>query len=1144
MSHLTIRRALLIAAATSLSACGGGGGGSSAPPPPPPPAATFTLGGSVTGLAGTGLVLQNGSVTVSVAADGNFSFAGALASGTSYAVSVQTQPSGPAQSCTISNGSGTITANVSNVSVTCTTVVAAADTDGDGLSDDDEINIHHTSPTRADTDGDGLDDRQEVDLFRPTNRFLNNPRIADLPKLRVEVMQVPRIGALITRTGTTGVTEETQRGGAQSIETTHTFGTSVTLGVESTTEVTTGLSIESGFSAEAKQSLTLKSEFTASYNFASRRENQDTWSRMVSRGVEESTTTTSGFVDVPVRLVNYGNVAYTITQLSLSATQVSTPTEPFRTFAALTAAGSSNAELNQSLAAGESRDNILFTSRDIDVGTLQQLLTSSRSVTITPAQVELTDGNGTPVAFQNTTANAITAKILIDYGVYRNAEIFQVATKYAPGADSQSLATLLTDVLGIPFAGTTGLDSVRGQQAASGGRWIITRQRDTGDEVDRRVFDANGAAYTLADIDVTEGDEISVVLVEDPDGDGIGWREERLNGTDPNNADTDGDGISDGVEIRNGWQVAAYLASGSVVGRDPIVYSSPLSDDIDGDSVLDADEHARGLDPNNPDTDGDGIPDNLDFDTPPQTLTFNLKALIGDSVALAGDTVNSVRLLGSLSASAGLHVGTLTINWGDGSAPDSRPGNGNSTVSLDYWHNYAGPGAYTVTVTGTDDATPTAATQSQQFQAVVTAPRRLINNYGYDAGWRTWVHVRAVVDLNQDGFDDVAMMGGSRVFVSLGSAAGLTTPVVWSADWIAADFPSVRRDPRFFVDLDADTQHRPDLLAIDASRRVIRYSLNNGAGFDTPVDWVSNVSWVNDELRNMAVTADVDNDGRSDLIIARNDANWTVYRNNGPTQAPAAFTVTRPNFSAGFWNGAQVAAADVDGDGDDDLLLFAFAITGVPQVQVALSNGTGSFGPWQVPSGLSNQMPFAFYPGAYDDLWVEDVDGDGRRDLVMTSFNSGVYVARNTSTGSGQAAFATPTQWTSAYSSNLYGNVVESGVAAFERNPRYVADMDGDGLKDFLAFPNSGPRYDVNVTALDGSHSFDTTLRSSAEFASSGSQWWASMTCPPWYGGSLSCREYFPRLIGDFDGDGRPDYVGFDQTGMITQLAPRVSAVP
>src|SRR6185437_16002115 len=49
--------------ALALSACGGGGGGS--PPPSggggnnPPPPVQFSIGGSVTGLSGTGLVLQD-----------------------------------------------------------------------------------------------------------------------------------------------------------------------------------------------------------------------------------------------------------------------------------------------------------------------------------------------------------------------------------------------------------------------------------------------------------------------------------------------------------------------------------------------------------------------------------------------------------------------------------------------------------------------------------------------------------------------------------------------------------------------------------------------------------------------------------------------------------------------------------------------------------------------------------------------------------------------------------------------------------------------------------------------------------------------------------------------------------------------------
>ncbi|MFC4819103.1 BACON domain-containing protein [Dokdonella ginsengisoli] len=82
---------------------------------------TYTLGGSASGLQGGGLVLKNGSTTLAVASDGSFTFPGTLPDGTAYNVSVDTQPTSPAQVCTVANGSGTIHADVTNVAVTCTT---------------------------------------------------------------------------------------------------------------------------------------------------------------------------------------------------------------------------------------------------------------------------------------------------------------------------------------------------------------------------------------------------------------------------------------------------------------------------------------------------------------------------------------------------------------------------------------------------------------------------------------------------------------------------------------------------------------------------------------------------------------------------------------------------------------------------------------------------------------------------------------------------------------------------------------------------------------------------------------------------------------------------------------------------------------
>jgi alpha-tubulin suppressor-like RCC1 family protein len=86
---------------------------------------TFTIGGTVTGLAGSGLVLQDsGGADLPLSASGAFTFPAAVASGAAYAVTVKTQPAGPAQTCTISHGSGTVgAANVTDVAVSCQTGV-------------------------------------------------------------------------------------------------------------------------------------------------------------------------------------------------------------------------------------------------------------------------------------------------------------------------------------------------------------------------------------------------------------------------------------------------------------------------------------------------------------------------------------------------------------------------------------------------------------------------------------------------------------------------------------------------------------------------------------------------------------------------------------------------------------------------------------------------------------------------------------------------------------------------------------------------------------------------------------------------------------------------------------------------------------
>lgn len=82
--------------------------------------AGYTIGGTITGLSGSGLVLQyNGANDLTVNAGAtSFSFAGTVTAGSAYAVTVKTQPSAPSQTCTAANPTGTATANVS-IAITC-----------------------------------------------------------------------------------------------------------------------------------------------------------------------------------------------------------------------------------------------------------------------------------------------------------------------------------------------------------------------------------------------------------------------------------------------------------------------------------------------------------------------------------------------------------------------------------------------------------------------------------------------------------------------------------------------------------------------------------------------------------------------------------------------------------------------------------------------------------------------------------------------------------------------------------------------------------------------------------------------------------------------------------------------------------------
>ncbi|HUN65033.1 MAG TPA: OmpA family protein [Bacteroidota bacterium] len=116
----------------------------------------------------------------------------------------------------------------------------------------------------------------------------------------------------------------------------------------------------------------------------------------------------------------------------------------------------------------------------------------------------------------------------------------------------------------------------------------------------------------------------------DPDGDGLTNDEEKKLGTDPHNADTDGDGLSDGDEV-NKYKTDPLKADSDGDGLsdgDEIhkYHTDPNKADTDGDGLSDADEILKyHTDPNKADTDGDGLTDGE------EVLTYHTDPLKADT---------------------------------------------------------------------------------------------------------------------------------------------------------------------------------------------------------------------------------------------------------------------------------------------------------------------------------------------------------------------------------------------------------------------------------------------------------------------------------------------------------------------------------
>jgi hypothetical protein len=333
--------------------------------------------------------------------------------------------------------------------------------------------------------------------------------------------------------------------------------------------------------------------------------------------------------------------------------------------------------------------------------------------------------------------------------------------------------------------------------------------------------------------------------------------------------------------------------------------------------------------------------------------------------------------------------------------------------------------------------------------------------------------------------------------VTFAGGTNSSTALAPRLDLPAMDGPGVVA----IADLDGDG--RPDLLVASGDQGLSIYQNISSNGTITAASFAPPVNLpLPAGLQTMTV-ADVDGDGKLDIVVLNRNLNQVLILKNIST--PGVLTTNSFAVPVVFPTGNDprgVVVRDFDGDGLPDIAVANWADgTVFVYHNLGTSNGitTNSFA-----------APVIYTVGASpQDLKTADLDGDGLPDLVTANNNYGttnsVSLLRNTSSP-GNISFAPQVA--------LTGLATAYGLA--------IGDLDGDGKPDLVV---SSFDYGQSVSVYRNTSTPGSLTTNS--FASD-----VDFALPGWGNGVA---------IGDLDGDGKPDLAVVTQLGDGLSLFKNIS---
>ncbi len=374
----------------------------------------------------------------------------------------------------------------------------------------------------------------------------------------------------------------------------------------------------------------------------------------------------------------------------------------------------------------------------------------------------------------------------------------------------------------------------------------------------------------------------------------------------------------------------------------------------------------------------------------------------------------------------------------------------------------------------------------------------------------------AVGDVNKDGFPDLVTASlcyqypnpidchaGAGVLLNNGNGT-FQSPLRFATD--GAHGSSV-------ATADVDGDGNLDLIVANLESSGPQIGLppvsvlrGNGDGtFQAAVSYVPAPNNPNDLVPNRAIAADVNGDGKPDLVVAmagnaQHDGAVSVLLNagNGTFAAPVLF-------DSGGSNPTDLITADVNGDGVPDVIAVNYCGSVVcnnggyavspGNLGLLLGNGNGTFQPAVVLS-TGGYAPRA--------LAAVDLNGDGNPDLVVTQCPGGpggctVAASAAVLLGDGRGHFSAAMNYSAGVSQSIQ----------FALSWIDAGDLDGDGYMDVVVV-NPCDRFN-NCTGLSGTVSL---LKGNGD---------GTLQAPTLYnvGGYPSSV-----VVADVNADGKPD-IGF-----------------